>query len=42
MSVTENVNADDIMVYEIRHSQVAKNKQVSEKENHILNKNLCH
>lgn len=41
-SVTENVNAGDIMVYEIRHSQVAKNKQVSEKEIHILNKNVCH
>lgn len=42
MSVPEYVNTGNIMANEIRHRQVAKNKQVSEKENHILNKNLCH
>lgn len=42
MSVPENVNTGDATVNGIRHRQVAKNKQVSEKENHVLNKKLHH
>lgn len=42
MSVPENVNVGDITVNEIRQTQVLKNKQDSEKENHTLNRNVCH
>lgn len=42
MSVPENVNVSDVTVNEIRQRQVPKNKKVSEKENHTLNKKLCH